>query len=198
LRRSGSSGASLAEALVVTALLAAAALAAAPAVARLREAGRAGSAARSLAAKLREQRFRGIAQRRACGLHFEKLSEGWVFREVVDGNGNGLRTAEIRSGADPTVAGPFRVEGLVTGARLGLPPGGPFPEIPPATGSIPSSADPVQFGASDVVSFSPLGASSSGTLYVTDGASALSAIVVYGPTARIRVLRYEPSEGAWR
>ena len=198
MRGARSTGASLAEALVVTALLAVVALAAAPAVARLREAGRTGSAARSLAAKLREQRFRSIARRRACGIHFEQLSEGWVFREVVDGNGNGLRTAEIRSGTDPTVAGPHRVESLVTGARLGLPPGGPFPEIPPATGSIPASADPVQFGASDVVSFTPLGASSSGTLYLTDGASALSAIVVYGPTARIRVLRYDPAEAAWR
>jgi hypothetical protein len=197
LRLHGSTGASLAEALVVTALAAAAVLSAAPAVAHLRDAGRAGSAARSLAAQLREQRFRSIGERKACGLWFEKLAEGWRYREVVDGNGNGLRTAEIRSGVDRTVAGPFRVESLVAGARLGFPPGGPFPEVPPGTGSIPNTADPVQFGSSDVVSFTPLGGSSSGTLYFTDGATALSAVVVYGPTVRVRVLRFDPRERAW-
>lgn len=197
MRRTRESGASLVEALVGVALLAIAVLAAAPAVAHLRDAGRAGSAARSLAAKLREQRFRSIALRKTCGVYFEKLADGWVWREVVDGNGNGLRTAEIRSGIDRTVAGPHRIESLVSRARLGFPPGGSFPEIPPGAGSIPNTTDPVQFGASDVVSFTPLGGSSSGTLYLTDGGAGLSAVVVYGPTVRVRVLRYDPVERTW-
>jgi hypothetical protein len=197
LPRAVESGASLVEALVAMGVVAAVLLAAAPAVAQLRDAGRAGAAGRALAAKLREQRFRSVALRRSCGIHFERLSEGWVWREVRDGNGNGLRTAEIRSGTDPTVSGPHRVESLVSRARLGFPAGGPFPEIPPGTGTIANTDDPVQFGASDIVSFSPLGGSSSGTLYLTDGGALLTAVVVYGPTVRVRVLRYDPRERTW-
>jgi hypothetical protein len=55
----------------------------------------------------------------------------------------------------------------------------------------------VQFGRSDVVSFSPRGASSSGTLYVTDGKDALYAVVVFGPTVRLRVWRFLRREHRW-
>jgi hypothetical protein len=55
----------------------------------------------------------------------------------------------------------------------------------------------VRFGRSDLVSFSPLGSASSGTIYVTDGRNALFAIVQFGPTSRLRVWRYRPLERRW-
>ena len=105
---------------------------------------------------------------RSHGLYFEELAGRWAWREVVDGNGNGLRTAEVRSGTDPTLSGPHRLEHRVAGVRLGFIPGLVVPRIPPRRGSIDSSSDPVRFGRSDLVSFSPLGSASSGTLFVTD------------------------------
>lgn len=197
MRARRDSGISLPEVLVASALACATLLAAAPAAARLRDAGRAGSVARSLASAFRAQRFRSVAKRRACGLYFEKIGDGWLVSDVEDGNGNGLRTSEIRSGADRTVVGPYRLESLGARVHPGFPRGGPFPEIPPGTGSLPSDADPIQFGSSDIVSFSPLGSSSSGTVYLTDGVAGLSAVVVYGPTVRVRVLRYDPQENRW-
>jgi len=55
----------------------------------------------------------------------------------------------------------------------------------------------VRFGRSDLVSFSPFGSSSSGTLYVTDGRRGLFAVVLFGPTARLRVWRFRPEERRW-
>jgi hypothetical protein len=81
--------------------------------------------------------------------------------------------------------------------RLGFPGAGPFPRIPPRPGNIPHLDDPVQFGRSNIVSFSPIGASSSGTLYVTDGRDALYGVLLFGPSSRIRVWRFERSSGEW-
>jgi hypothetical protein len=192
----GDRGASVAEVTVSVALLAAVLLAAAPAVAHLRDAGRAGSAARALATMLEAQRFKSVAARSTRGLYFESVAGVWTWREVADGNGNGLRTAEIRSGVDPTLGAVHRIDELVERVRLGFPEGGSYPEIPPGTGTIRTS-DPVQFGVSDIVSFSPLGSSSSGTLYLTDGGTALAAVVLYGPTVRVRVFRFDPMEKRW-
>jgi hypothetical protein len=57
--------------------------------------------------------------------------------------------------------------------------------------------DPVVFGSTDVVSFSPLGDASSGSLYVSDGHGSGAAIVLYGPTARVRVYRYDAAREEW-
>jgi hypothetical protein len=54
----------------------------------------------------------------------------------------------------------------------------------------------VVFGSTDVVSFSPVGDASSGSLYVSDGRM-LAAIVLYGPTARARVYRYDAAREEW-
>ena len=49
----------------------------------------------------------------------------------------------------------------------------------------------------DLVSFGPEGSASSGTLYVTDGRRGLFAVVLFGPTARLRVWRFNPEERRW-
>jgi hypothetical protein len=113
----------------------------------------------------------------------------------VDGNGNGLRTAEVGGGVDPVVAGPQRLEAELSGARLGFPDAGPFPKIPPGVGSITDTVDPVQFGNTDLVSFGPLGSSSSGTIYVTDGRHVLFGVVLYGRSGRVRVWRLDRRTG---
>jgi hypothetical protein len=55
----------------------------------------------------------------------------------------------------------------------------------------------VQFGRSTICSFSPLGESSSGTIYLTARGRDLWAVRVYGATAKIRILRYVRSTGKW-
>ncbi|HMC81694.1 MAG TPA: prepilin-type N-terminal cleavage/methylation domain-containing protein [Candidatus Polarisedimenticolia bacterium] len=140
-------------------------------------------------------RQRAVAQRVSFGLRFTPAASGWDYSLYQDGNGNGIRTADILAGRDPLVEGPRSADALHEGIRFGLP-SGAIPQIPPGTGSIPNPGDPVKFGPSDIVSFSPSGTVSSGTLYLTDGRRALG-VVAYGPTGRIRVFRYDPAVGVW-
>jgi prepilin-type N-terminal cleavage/methylation domain-containing protein len=192
-----SNGYSLVELLVVLALIALSIAAAVPSLAYLRSEGRAAAGARFLATSLSATRWKAVSKHRAFGLFFERTGDEWVWWEVEDGNGNDLRTAEIRGGIDTIRSGPHRLHERVLGAKLGFPPVGPIPAIPPASGNLTSSADPVRFGASDVISFHPTGSGSSGTLYVTDGERGLFAVVLYGPTARLRVWRYSAGERRW-
>ena len=144
---------------------------------------------------MRGLRQRSVAERAGHGLRFVRAGGSWSYSLYRDGNGNGIRTADILAGRDPLLRGPEAPETRHEGIRLGLP-GAEVPQIPPGTGFIPDPSDPVKFGGTDIVSFSPSGSISGGTLYLTDGKRAM-AIVVYGPTGRIRALRFEPG-GGWR
>lgn len=194
---SSSRGFSLAEILVVLAIVGAAAAITLPSAALFRDGGKAMAGARAMAVALSDQRWKAVAARRAHGLFFEQLPGGWAWREVEDGNGNGIRTAEVRNGTDRTAVPPRRLDAWIPGVRIGVPAGGPYPEAPPGTGVLHEGDDPVRFGAADIASFTPLGQSSSGTLYVTDGRSGLCAVVLFGPSARTRVWRWVAGEGKW-
>ena len=193
-----SRGYTLAELLAVLAIVAMAVAVTLPAAAMLRDGGRAAAGARTMATLLAAQRWKSVSGHRVRGLQFRKIGNAWTWREVADGNGNGLRTAEITRGVDPVLTPDESFEHQDSSVRLGVPPGGPYPEAPPGTGSLSAGDDPVRFGRSDLVSFSPVGSASSGTLYVTDGRSGLFAIVLYGPTARLRVWRFLPLERRWK
>jgi prepilin-type N-terminal cleavage/methylation domain-containing protein len=192
-----SRGYTLAELLAVLAIVAMAVAVALPAAAMLRDGGRAAAGARAMATILSAQRWKSVAGHRIRGLQFRKVGSTWSFREVTDGNGNGLRSTEITRGVDRVLSPDVFLEHEVQDVRLGFPPGGPYPEAPPGTDTVGSGDDPVRFGRSTLVSFSPFGSASSGTLYVTDGRGALYAVVLFGPTARLRVWRYRPVERRW-
>jgi type II secretory pathway pseudopilin PulG len=190
-------GFQLAEALVVLALLGIAILAVVPAAASMLAGARMAAGARDLALALQAQRWRSVAVGRYHGLLFERVGEGWQWLEVRDDNGNGLRTAEVRAGVDPVLGGPHRMEDRVSRVTLGFPDLPAVPNIPPRGGVIGGLDDPVKFGNSDLVSFSPLGTGSSGTIYLTDGREGLYAIVLFGPTGRVRVWRFDARLARW-
>src|SRR5262245_66121533 len=99
-----------------------------------------------MATLLAAQRWKSVTAHRVRGLQFRKISGRWAWREVADGNGNGLRSAEIARGVDPVLTGDDALDGKVDGVTLGLPPGGAFPEAPPGTGTLTAADDPVRFG----------------------------------------------------
>ncbi len=123
---------------------------------------------------------------------------GVAFSLFRDGNGNGVRNADIRAGVDPRVTPPRRLGGLGFGLRFGFPPG-----LSPTDPGDPSHRldrldDPIRFNDSDLASFDPLGGATPGSLYLTDGRRGLAAIRVLGRSGRVRVLTYEASTGAWK
>lgn len=193
----GRSGISLIESLVVLSLLGIAAAIVLPSAATMISGARAAAGARQMAMALHAQRWTSVTRNARHGLYFVQDSNGWLWYEVRDGNGNGLRTAEIEDGTDETLAGPRRLEWIVNDVTLGFPAAGPIPRIPPGTGYLSGLDDPVKFGASNIVSFSPFGSASSGTIYVTGGDDTLYGVLLFGPTARVRVWRFDVSTSRW-
>jgi prepilin-type N-terminal cleavage/methylation domain-containing protein len=190
-------GLSLPEALIVLALIAIVAAVTLPCLADLGASGRTAACARQMAAAFQALRWRSVAENRAHGLFFSRDDAGWVWYEVTDGNGNGLRTSEIGDGTDRVHSGPHRIEERDGRVSLGFPPGGSIPQIPPRSGTIEALEDPVKFGRSNIVSFTPLGASSSGTLYLTDRRHELYGVVLFGPTVRVRVWHFDRRTEQW-
>jgi hypothetical protein len=100
-----------------------------------------------------------------------------------DGNRNGVRSIDIESGEDALVSGPFPLTGGAPTVRVGINPGTPVP--PPDHGTL--SGDPIRFGSSDILSFSPLGTATPGTFYLA-GPFAQAAVRVTGGSARVRIM----------
>ncbi len=125
-------------------------------------------------------------------IRFERRDDGRVFYSVYsDGNANGVRTADIDRGMDRRISGPYALSGGAPSVRVGINPG--VPNLPPATGEL--SGDPVRFGQSDILSFSPLGTATPGTFYLA-GDWAQAAVRVNGGTARVRLMLWRG--GRWR
>jgi len=125
-------------------------------------------------------------------IRFERRDDGDVWYALYqDGDEDGVRSADILSGQDRLVSGPFPLTGGAPGVRVGINPG--IPALPPEDGLL--SGDPVRFGVSDILSFSPLGTATPGTFYLA-GDSAQAAVRVNGGTARVRLMLWRG--GRWR
>lgn len=101
-----------------------------------------------------------------------------------DGNLNGVRKEDIVRGVDIRVAGPFFLDAQATGVRVGINPG--TPAIPPDRGML-DPKDPIKFGSSDMLSFSPFGTATPGTFYLASESSQAAVRVTPG-TARVRLM----------
>ncbi len=195
--RPAAAGFTLTEVILSVALVGIVTSAMLPIAARVRSTAMTAAGARQMAVTLHALRWKSVALGRSHGLLFARDTAGWIWYAVADGNGNGLRTAEVLDGRDPTLSGPHRLEDTVSGVTLGFPVPRPIPRIPPRQGPIDDLDDPIQIGNTDLLAFGPLGTASSGTLYVTDRYRRLYAVVLFGKTARITVWRYDTKSGQW-
>ena len=195
--RSTSAAFTLTEVVISVALVGVVTSALLPAAARIRSAALTAAGARQIAVSLHALRWKSVALGRSHGLLFDRDAAGWIWYVVADGNGNGLRTAEVLDGSDLTLSGPHRLEEAVSGVTLGFPVTRPIPRVPPGQGPIDDLDDPIQIGNTNLLAFGPLGTASSGTLYVTDRVRRLYAVRLYGKTARITVWFYNTKSGRW-
>jgi hypothetical protein len=167
---------------------------AAPALGRWRDRAALHSAGARLVREIRTLRLQALAHGRSYALVFERRDQSWRYAVVRDGDGDGVRAADLLSGVDPRVEGPYAIGREIGPVDFGLP--GPIPRIPPNAGLLDPS-DPIQLGASDILSLSPLGTASAGSIYMQGPRGRVLAAVIYGPTARVRLWRYEPGARSW-
>lgn len=145
---------------------------------------RARQAVRYLAGELARARAHALALSVAVAVGFGSENEGVPTALFADGNGNGVRASEIAAGTDPGLSSPVRLADLFPGVRFGL------------TESS-AGASSVRLGGSRLLTFSPLGTSTSGSLYITGHDGSQYAVRITGTTARVRVLRLNRATGTW-
>lgn len=130
---------------------------------------RARAAARFVAARSTLARSQAVARSATVAFRFSSEADGVSFAVYVDGNGNGVRSADIASGEDAVLDGPISVARVFPGVRI----------------------ESVSFGASGILSFTPAGTATPGTIYLRGRDGLQYAVRIFGATGRTRVLRYD-------
>jgi hypothetical protein len=140
------------------------------------------------------RKARSIAVRSGAytAIRFEECDDAPCYSLYQDRNQDGVTSEDIRSGRDVRIAGPYPLTGRAGGVRVAINPG--IPAIPPESGMLDPSGDPIRFGASRMISFSPVGGATPGTFYLA-GERVQAAVRVVGGAARVRLLYWN---GTWR
>jgi len=128
---------------------------------------------------IREVRVQAAAKSRYTGIVFDEVDGEPELSLHIDGNDNGIRRADVRSGVDPRIRGPWRLSDQFPGVRYGSPSSGDGPSFPP-----------LRIGRGRILSFSPIGTSTSGTLFLSNEQGFQYAVIVLGTSGRVRLARY--------
>ena len=161
-----------------------------PVLSHARDDFKTGMAARYLASRIRSARMDAVKRAAAVALKLEPGLPDYSLRPYVDGNGNGIRTADINRGLDPPLGAAEQLGDNFSGVRFGLLEG-----AHDADGAI-SGTEGVRIGIARILTLGPDGTATPGTLYVR-GRRAQYAVRVLGTTGRTRVLRYRTGDRTW-
>jgi hypothetical protein len=116
------------------------------------------------------------------------------WQAFADGNGNGVLARDIEQGIDPALGPADRLG--VHAREVSLRLNQAVPDIG-GEGVLAAGADPLRIGRSALLSFSPTGGATAGTLYVSAPRGPQMAIRITGSTGRLRLLRFDTGAGAW-
>jgi type II secretory pathway pseudopilin PulG len=154
---------------------------------------RAIGAARYLAALLQRERMEAVRTGRVSGLRFDDDGSAIGFTPVADGNGNGLRSAEIADGTDLLRGPRVRLADTFAGVRFAI-----VDAVPAIDGGpgLAAGADPVRLGSS-ILAFAPTGSATSGTLYLASADARQFAVRILGATGRVRVFEFDRATARW-
>ena len=149
------------------------------------------AAARYLAGRIANSRLAAVNQSRAIGIRFVAAIPDYQFTSYVDGNSNGVRTTDIQDGTDFAMEVPRQLGSDFRRVGFGLMLG-----ITDVDGVGNTNPDGVRIGTARILTMTPDGTATSGTLYVR-GTRAQYAVRVLGATGRTRVLKYEAGSRSW-
>jgi hypothetical protein len=142
------------------------------------------AAARYLAGQMALARALAVSRSTIIALRFVDGPSGISISVIQDGNRNGVRSRDIDLQIDRPIDAALKLSDLFPGVEFGL-----TPQI--------GGTDPVQVGSGNILSFTPHGTASSGSLYVRGRDGTQWVVRVLGATGRSRVLRYVPGSGEW-
>jgi len=172
--------------LVLVALLV---TAAAPELSRWRARQSALAAGVRLAMQVEGARAAAVNRRRAHGIRFEIGTQArWSL--VADGDGDGIRSADLRAGVDLVTLAHTAASPQDAAIRLGL-----DESVPPLPGSArPTTRLPM--APTGLLTASPMGTLSTGTVYLCHREGVCVAVRVYGPGGRVGLWQFDT--GGWK
>jgi prepilin-type N-terminal cleavage/methylation domain-containing protein len=187
-------GFSLLEVLVAIAVMAIVAGAAIPLAHGGVDRSRTGAAANYVAGRMAMARFEAVKRSAFVALRIIGNADGYWLRAYVDGNANGVLSQDVASGIDRPITSDERLDyhfpGVTFGIHANVAPIDPGPPLDPS--------DPIQIGASPLLSFNPNGSSTSGTLFIRGQRASQFAVRVLGATGRTRVFEFDFESQKWR
>jgi Tfp pilus assembly protein FimT len=150
--------------------------------------------AQYLAGQLQRARLDALKRGRSVAVRIELVGERTSLRLYSDGNGNGVLQKDIDNGIDRplTPAAWLDDERRDVSLRINqtvIDAGG--------SGTLHEGDDPLRIGNTSLLTFSPLGSATSGTLYVAAQRGPQMAIRVFGATGRVRVLMFDARTWQW-
>ena len=184
----------LLELLVALGLLATLAALAVPLLLSSLDEARTRAAARYLAGRLQLARMEAVKRGANVGLRVESEATGYRYTFYADGNGNGVRSRDIGAGVDRGIWPPEHLQDQFPGVGFGVVDGVTSIDSTEALGA---GSDPIRFGNSDILSFSPVGSATSGSLYIRGKRYQQCAVRVLGVTGRIRAVRFDFGTHQW-
>ena len=153
-------------------------------------------AADELVSVLRLARGTAISRGTQVGVKFFTDPKRVDYAIYLDGDGDGLLTTDIETGVDLPVTPLLSLRHLGADVRFGFPPGKPPRDPGDPRRRLGNLRDPIRFNRSDIASFGPLGESTPGSLYLTDG-ERLAVVRLFGRTGKLKILSYDRVGEIW-
>jgi type II secretory pathway pseudopilin PulG len=148
-----------------------------------------------LAGQLQRARIESLTRARSAAVRLELIGERSSVQLFVDGDGDGVLQRDIDLGVDPPLTPMEFLDVHARDVSLRI-----NQSIVDAVGSgtLSPGDDPLRIGGSALLSFSPLGSATAGTLYVAARRGPQMAIRVFGGTGRVRILTFDAQARQWR
>jgi hypothetical protein len=190
-------GMSLLEIILVTAVVIIVITTVFPQLDNLRRAAALRSASSHLKGLLYRCRAYAVMNARSTAAVFEQQPDGsWRCFIAVDGDGDGIRSRDIRRLVDPVVGEVIHFEAGEAG--LGILQGEFVPD-PSGRGRLRGDlSDPVRAGRGNMITFTPRGTASPASLYLTDYRGRMRVLRVYGGTGRVVSRVWKSGWSKWR
>lgn len=151
--------------------------------------------ARVLTGQLHRARLESLKRARFVALRIEQVGTRTSTQLFADGDGDGVRQADIDGGVDAPLTPREFLDDHARGIALRI-----NQRITDAggTGDLDAGDDPIRIGNTALLAFSPYGSATSGTLYVAGHRGPQMAIRVFGATGRVRLMTFDAQARQWR
>jgi Tfp pilus assembly protein FimT len=150
--------------------------------------------AQYLSGQLLRARLDSLKRARSVAVRIEMIGERTQLQLFADGNGNGVLQRDIDRGLDPALTQPEWLDDQARDVSLRV--NQAIKDVA-GTATIAAGDDPLRIGNTALLTFSPLGSATNGTLYVAAHRGPQLAIRVFGATGRVRVLMFDTQTRLW-